>query len=62
MGFEVYLMVEVTNCRPLHIIPGSLDSAPGMKFGVTGNQVAISFGNWTSPDVLVGFRFDGVDW
>ncbi|KAH9211979.1 Lipase, GDSL-like protein [Leptodontidium sp. 2 PMI_412] len=37
-------------------------SAPGLKFGVTGNQVAISFGNWTSPGVLVGFRFDGLDW
>lgn len=29
---------------------------------MTGNQVAISFGNWTSPGVLVGFRFDGLDW
>ncbi|KAI6712302.1 acetylxylan esterase [Diplocarpon mali] len=37
-------------------------SSPGLKFGVHGNRVAISFGNNTSDGVLVGFRFDGLDW
>jgi hypothetical protein len=42
------------------LIPGL--SAPGIKFGFTGNTVAISFGNWTSDGTLVGYRIGGMDW
>ena len=37
-------------------------TAPGLKFGFTGSQVAISFGNWTSDGVLIATRVDGLDW
>ncbi|KAF2458393.1 GDSL-like Lipase/Acylhydrolase-like protein [Lineolata rhizophorae] len=37
-------------------------SAPGLKFGFTGDKVALSFGEHTSPGVLVGYRLDGQDW
>ena len=37
-------------------------SAPGLKFGFTGQNVAISFGNYTDPGVLVAYRVDGQDW
>ncbi|KAJ4298694.1 hypothetical protein N0V88_003726 [Collariella sp. IMI 366227] len=35
-------------------------NAPGIKFGYTGKTVAISFGNLTSSDVLVGYRIGGM--
>ncbi|KAK1758626.1 SGNH hydrolase-type esterase domain-containing protein [Echria macrotheca] len=41
---------------------GSWWSAPGIKFGYTGQTVAITFGNMTSPGVLVGYRIGGLDW
>ncbi|KAK4192523.1 SGNH hydrolase-type esterase domain-containing protein [Podospora australis] len=37
-------------------------SAPGIKFGYTGQTVAITFGNLTSNGVLVGYRIAGLDW
>ncbi|KAJ9155552.1 Lipase, GDSL-like protein [Pleurostoma richardsiae] len=37
-------------------------SAPGLKFGYTGQTVAITFGNLTSDGVLIGYRIDGLDW
>ncbi|KAK5662911.1 hypothetical protein OQA88_6323 [Cercophora sp. LCS_1] len=37
-------------------------SAPGIKFGYTGQTVAITFGNLTTPGVLVGYRIGGLDW
>lgn len=37
-------------------------SAPGIKFGFTGDTVAITFGNLTSDGVLVGYRLSGLDW
>jgi len=37
-------------------------SAPGLKFGFHADQVAISFGNYTSDGVLVAYRIDGQDW
>ncbi|KAK3354913.1 SGNH hydrolase-type esterase domain-containing protein [Neurospora tetraspora] len=37
-------------------------SAPGIKFGYTGQTVAVTFGNWTSDGVLVGYRISGLDW
>lgn len=37
-------------------------SAPGLKFGFQANEVAISFGNYTSEGVLVAYRLDGQDW
>ena len=33
-----------------------------MKFGFQAEQVAISFGNYTSDGVLVAYRLDGQDW
>lgn len=40
----------------------SSHSAPGVKFGYTGQTVAVSFGNLTSNGVLVGYRIAGLDW
>ena len=37
-------------------------SAPGLKFGFTGNDVAITFGQYTDPGVLVAYRYAGQDW
>ncbi|KAK7702261.1 hypothetical protein SLS64_009839 [Diaporthe eres] len=37
-------------------------SAPGIRFGYTGQTVAVSFGNLTSDGVLVGYRIAGLDW
>lgn len=37
-------------------------SAPGLKFGFQAEQVAISFGNYTSHGVLIAYRLDGQDW
>ncbi|KAK0718871.1 SGNH hydrolase-type esterase domain-containing protein [Apiosordaria backusii] len=37
-------------------------SAPGIKFGYTGQTVAITFGNLTTDRVLVGYRIGGLDW
>ncbi|THY71362.1 SGNH hydrolase, partial [Aureobasidium pullulans] len=37
-------------------------SAPGLKFGFTGDKVAISFGQYTSQAVLIAYRFAGQDW
>ena len=37
------------------------ESAPGLKFGFRATNVAISFGNYTSDEVLVAYRIDGQD-
>ncbi|KAK0840237.1 hypothetical protein LTR02_017824 [Friedmanniomyces endolithicus] len=37
-------------------------SAPGLKFGFQAQNVAISFGNYTSEGVLLAYRIDGQDW
>ncbi|KAH8799973.1 GDSL-like Lipase/Acylhydrolase-like protein [Hyaloscypha sp. PMI_1271] len=37
-------------------------SVPGLKFGFTGNRVAITFGPETFDTTLVGYRIDGQDW
>ncbi|OQO00305.1 hypothetical protein B0A48_14092 [Cryoendolithus antarcticus] len=37
-------------------------SAPGLKFGFQAEQVAVSFGQYTSPGVLIAYRLDGQDW
>ena len=37
-------------------------SAPGLKFGFQAENVAISFGNYTTEGVLVAYRIDGQDW
>jgi len=37
-------------------------SAPGLKFGFTGDYVAITFGPLTSDTTLIGYRIDGQDW
>jgi len=36
--------------------------APGVKFGFTGDQVAITFGPYTTDTTLIGYRLDGQDW
>ena len=37
-------------------------SAPGLKFGFTGSDVAITFGQYTDPGILVAYRYAGQDW
>jgi hypothetical protein len=37
-------------------------AAPGLKLGFQSDKVAISFGNYTSPGVLIAYRLDGQDW
>ncbi|OOO06664.1 major facilitator superfamily MFS_1 [Aspergillus oryzae] len=37
-------------------------SVPGVKFGFTGDKLAVSFGEHTSKDVLVAYRIGGLDW
>ncbi|KAF2430388.1 acetylxylan esterase [Tothia fuscella] len=37
-------------------------SSPGLKFGFTGDKVAITFGQHTIAKVLVGYRLDTQDW
>ncbi|KAF2116546.1 acetylxylan esterase [Lophiotrema nucula] len=37
-------------------------AAPGLKFGFSGSNVAITFGEHTSPGVLVAYRVGGLDW
>lgn len=37
-------------------------SAPGLSFGFTGRNVALSFGNYTDVGVLLAWRIDGQDW
>ncbi|APA11901.1 hypothetical protein sscle_08g066710 [Sclerotinia sclerotiorum 1980 UF-70] len=37
-------------------------SAPGLKFGFTGEEVAITFGPLTSDTVLIAYRVNGQDW
>ncbi|EME77757.1 uncharacterized protein MYCFIDRAFT_191153 [Pseudocercospora fijiensis CIRAD86] len=37
-------------------------SAPGLKFGFKADNVAITFGNYTSHGVLIAYRLDGQDW
>jgi hypothetical protein len=36
--------------------------APGLKFGYTGEYVAITFGSLTTDTTLIGYRIDGQDW
>lgn len=37
-------------------------SAPGIKVGFTGDNLALSFGQYTSEGVLTAWRLDGQDW
>ncbi|KAE8353106.1 SGNH hydrolase-type esterase domain-containing protein [Aspergillus coremiiformis] len=37
-------------------------SVPGVKFGFTGDKLALSFGEKTSENVLVAYRVGGLDW
>ncbi|KAH8885698.1 SGNH hydrolase [Thozetella sp. PMI_491] len=37
-------------------------SAPGIRFGYTGQTIAITFGTWTSNNALVAYRVNGLDW
>ncbi|KAE8369228.1 SGNH hydrolase-type esterase domain-containing protein [Aspergillus caelatus] len=37
-------------------------SVPGVKFGFTGDKLAMSFGEKTSKNVLVAYRIGGLDW
>lgn len=69
MGRQLRLLVEVRsinlhNSTPQTRLTFSVNapSAPGLKFGFTGETVAITFGNLTSDGVLVGYRLSGLDW
>lgn len=49
--------------HPLHVEPiTNVSSAPGLKFGFSGQNLAISFGNFTTNRVLVAYRLSGLDW
>lgn len=37
-------------------------SAPGIRFGFTGQTVAVTFGEHTIDGTLVGYRLSGLDW
>jgi hypothetical protein len=37
-------------------------SAPGFKLGFSGSRLAVSFGQHTSPGVLVAYRYGGQPW
>ncbi|KAK0373547.1 GDSL-like Lipase/Acylhydrolase [Colletotrichum limetticola] len=37
-------------------------AAPGIKFGFTGQTVAVTFGNQTISSTLVAYRIAGLDW
>ncbi|GKT42623.1 uncharacterized protein ColSpa_02804 [Colletotrichum spaethianum] len=37
-------------------------AAPGIKFGFTGQNVAVTFGNQTISSTLVAYRIAGLDW
>ncbi|KAF2130937.1 acetylxylan esterase [Dothidotthia symphoricarpi CBS 119687] len=37
-------------------------AAPGLKFGFEGQDVAITFGEYTSQGVLIAYRVAGLDW
>ncbi|RDW92509.1 hypothetical protein BP5796_01903 [Coleophoma crateriformis] len=39
-----------------------ISCAPGLKFGFTGEYVAITFGPYTTNATLIGYRIDGQDW
>jgi len=65
MGLKICVVVVVclfSSCTK--IVTGSLLNvrAPGIKFGYTGQTVAITFGSQTNPGVLVGYRIAGLDW
>lgn len=64
MGLEICVLVEVSPppIRTPHSALTPAHSAPGIKFGYTGQTVAVSFGNLTSDGVLVGYRIAGLDW
>ena len=70
MGLKIRLMVVVCQTLTREVVIGSVPSsltlfsfsAPGIKFGYTGQLVAITFGNLTSDGVLVGYRIGGLDW
>jgi len=69
LGLEIRVMVVVSSPhRTQSTREGSISdipstpSAPGLKFGYSGAQVAITFGPLTSPGVLVGYRISGLDW
>lgn len=37
-------------------------SAPGVRFGFMGDNVALSFGKYTDQGILLAWRLDGQDW
>jgi hypothetical protein len=37
-------------------------SAPGLKFGFSGEYVAITFGQYTTDTTLIAYRINGLDW
>lgn len=51
-----------TNPKPTCRANTPLNRAPGLKFGFTGQDVAITFGPYTSPGVLIAYRVGGLDW
>ena len=62
MGQQIHLLVVVrAPCLAL-LLKTDCCRAPGLKFGFTGQQVAITFGPYTTDTTLIGYRIDGEDW
>jgi hypothetical protein len=68
MGLQEDIMVGVCSS---HSSPNTTDSpdgaymrnsAPGLRFGYTGQVVAITFGEHTTDKTLVAYRISGLDW
>lgn len=71
MGLEKDIMVVVSlsfhdTCmdKELFIILSRMEGkrAPGLKFGYTGQTVAVTFGPETIDTTLIGYRINGMDW
>lgn len=63
VGFSFTTHCHITidlNGEPFRLTPHS--RAPGLKFGFQGQDVAITFGEYTSQGVLVAYRVAGLDW
>lgn len=65
MGLEARVVVVVRNPHLLHsplLVADRHRRAPGIRLGFTGKTLAITFGNWTSDGVQIGYRIGGMDW
>ena len=59
---SIFLGGREFSINPTSTFGLSATRAPGLKFGFTGEQVAITFGPLTTDTTLIGYRIDGQDW